>query len=70
LADDVAAYRAGRAVDAYRETVLERIGRFARTYRTAILLVLAYMVMRAVVAILGWSPDSQFFSRWMAGWFK
>jgi serine/threonine protein kinase len=55
LAADVAAYRAGRSVDAHRETALERVARFARTYRTAILLVLAYIVMRAAVAFLaGW----------------
>jgi serine/threonine protein kinase len=52
LATDVAAYRAGRAVSAYRETALERAERFGRTHRTAILLVLAYMVMRAAVAFL------------------
>ena len=52
LADDIAAYRTGRAVSAYRETVLERAARFGRTHRTAILLVLAYMIMRAAVAIL------------------
>jgi serine/threonine protein kinase len=52
LAADVAAYRNGRAVSAYRETTLERAARFGRTHRTAILLVLAYMVMRAAVALL------------------
>ncbi len=55
LADDVARYRDNRKVDAYRETVVERALRFGRTYRTAILLVLAYIVMRAAVA---------FFARW------
>ena len=55
LADDVARYRDNRKVDAYRETVLERALRFGRTYRTAILLVVAYVVMRAAVA---------FFARW------
>lgn len=55
LADDVARYRDNRKVDAYRETVVERAFRFGRTYRTAILLVLAYVVMRAAVA---------FFARW------
>jgi serine/threonine protein kinase len=55
LADDVARYRDNRKVDAYRETVFERAVRFGRTYRTAILLVLAYIVMRAAVA---------FFARW------
>lgn len=70
LADDVAAYRAGRAVEAYRETVFERIGRFIRTYRTAILLVLAYMIMRAAVAIGGWSPSTEAVSRWISAWFR
>ncbi len=55
LADDVARYRDNRRVDAYRETIVERAIRFGRTYRTAILLVLAYIVMRAAVA---------FFARW------
>jgi eukaryotic-like serine/threonine-protein kinase len=55
LADDVARYRDNQTVLAYRETVVERALRFGRTYRTAILLVLAYIVMRAAVAFLaGW----------------
>jgi eukaryotic-like serine/threonine-protein kinase len=70
LAKDVAAYRAGRAVDAYRETIVERMGRFGRTYRTAILLVLAYMIMRAAVAIAGWSPNTQVLSQWISDWFR
>jgi eukaryotic-like serine/threonine-protein kinase len=53
LAADVAAFRAGRAIDAYRESAVERLARFGRTYRTAIVLVLAYMVMRALVAWIG-----------------
>ena len=52
LGNDVAAYRAGRAVAAYRETVVERLARFGRTYRTAILLIVAYVIMRAMVAWL------------------
>jgi eukaryotic-like serine/threonine-protein kinase len=55
LADDVARYRDNRKVEAYRETMVERALRFGRTYRTAILLVLAYVVMRAAVA---------FFAHW------
>ena len=55
LADDVARFRDNRKVQAYRETVFERAVRFGRTYRTAILLVLAYIVMRVAVAFLaGW----------------
>ena len=52
LADDVARYRDNRKVHAYRETIVDQIVRFGRTYRTAILLVLAYIVMRAAVAFL------------------
>lgn len=55
LAADVARYRAGHAVVAYEENVFERVARVARTYRTAILLVLAYIIMRAAVALTaGW----------------
>jgi serine/threonine protein kinase len=55
LADDVRRYRAGRAVEAHRETIVEKAWRVAWTYRTPILLVLAYMIMRAAVAFwAGW----------------
>jgi len=55
LGDDLARYRAGLAVQAYRESFLERAVRFERTHRTAILLILAYVIMRAAVAIFaGW----------------
>jgi serine/threonine protein kinase len=55
LADEVVRYRDNQKVQAYRETAFERAVRFGRTYRTAILLVLAYIVMRAAVAFLaGW----------------
>ena len=50
LADDIARFRAGHAVDAYRESTIESLARFGRTYRVAILLILGYIVMRAVVA--------------------
>ncbi len=52
LAADIGAYGAGRAVDAYRDTVVERVARFSRTYRTAIVLIAAYVIMRALVAWL------------------
>ena len=52
LGDDVTRYRAGHAVLAHRETLFERIVRIASVYRTPILLVLAYMVMRALVAFV------------------
>jgi hypothetical protein len=51
LTDDVARWRAGLPVSAHRETWVERVGRFVSTYRTPILLVLAYLVMRIAVAI-------------------
>jgi serine/threonine protein kinase len=50
LAEDVARYRANRAVEAHRENPLDRARRFGRTHRTAIVLVLAYLIMRALVA--------------------
>jgi len=50
LAADVAQFRAGGAVSAYRESLLERAARFGRAYRTPILLVIGYVVMRALVA--------------------
>jgi serine/threonine protein kinase len=52
LAADIARFRAGQAVVAHPETIVERTARFARTYRTPILLVLAYMLMRAIVAVV------------------
>jgi serine/threonine protein kinase len=51
LVREVRRYRAGQAVDAHSETVIERTMRFARTYRTAIVLVVAYLVMRVIVAL-------------------
>jgi serine/threonine protein kinase len=53
LADDVAKYRSGMAVDAHRETLADRARRYGRTYRMPILLVLAYLIMRAIVAVVG-----------------
>ena len=55
LGEEVARYRSGEAVAAHRETAVERVVRLSRTYRTAILLVLGYIIMRALVALLaGW----------------
>jgi serine/threonine protein kinase len=50
LAADLARYRAGQAVSAHRETVFDRLGRWYLAYRGAILLVAAYLVMRALFA--------------------
>jgi serine/threonine-protein kinase len=52
LADDIARYRADRAVEAHRENLLDWARRFGRAHRTAIVLVLAYLIMRAVVAFV------------------
>lgn len=52
LADDVARYRAHRPVEAHREGLLDRARRLGRAHRAAILLVLAYVLMRALVALL------------------
>jgi serine/threonine protein kinase len=49
LAADVSRFLDGRAVAAYREGALERAGRFLRKYRTPILLVVGYLVIRALV---------------------
>jgi serine/threonine-protein kinase len=52
LARDVAAFRAGEPVSAYRENLLERTQRIIGRYRTPILLVLAYLVMRTALLLV------------------
>jgi eukaryotic-like serine/threonine-protein kinase len=52
IAADLVRYRGGQAVAAYPETVFDRAGRFFTTYRTFILIVAAYIVMRAIVAYI------------------
>jgi serine/threonine protein kinase len=55
LAEDIARYRAGEAVRAHRENLLERTSRVATVYRMPILLVVTYMIMRALIAwTTGW----------------
>jgi serine/threonine protein kinase len=51
LAADVARFRERQAVSVHAEGPLERTVRVIRTYQTPILLVLAYIVMRALIAI-------------------
>ena len=54
LARDVAAFRAGAPVSAYRENLFERARRFTFRYSTPILLILAYLVMRiTLLAVRG-----------------
>jgi serine/threonine protein kinase len=51
LAEDVARFRAGQPVLAYEETLLDRVRRLARVYRTPLLLIAAYLLMRVIVAV-------------------
>jgi eukaryotic-like serine/threonine-protein kinase len=51
VAADLVRYRAGQAVAALPETVFDRAGRLFVTYRTFILIVVAYIVMRTAVAV-------------------
>jgi serine/threonine protein kinase len=53
LAADVSSFLAGGPVKAYPEGPLERTRRFARTYRTPILLILAYILMRSLLIAFG-----------------
>jgi hypothetical protein len=49
LAGDVNRYLAGRAVEAHRERLLDLLARVGRRYRLPILLVLTYIVVRALL---------------------
>jgi serine/threonine protein kinase len=49
LRDDLRRLEAGERVLAHRESWLESVERFVHTYRTPILLVLAYLVMRLAI---------------------
>ncbi|MBI4470885.1 MAG: serine/threonine protein kinase [Acidobacteria bacterium] len=51
LAEDAARYLDGRPVQAYRENLLERAGRWMDRNRFMMLLILAYLVMRVLVLI-------------------
>jgi eukaryotic-like serine/threonine-protein kinase len=51
LAADLASYREGAAVSAYREGVVARAARLARRYRTPLVLILAYLIMRIVLLV-------------------
>ena len=52
MADDIRRFREGVAVLAHQESLAERAARFGRRYQVPILLVLAYVVMRALIAAL------------------
>jgi serine/threonine protein kinase len=49
LAADLNRFLAGRAVEAHRERLVDRLARFGRRYRVPILLVLTYLVMRVLL---------------------
>jgi serine/threonine protein kinase len=49
LAADINRYLAGRAVEAHRERLLDRVARVGRRYRLPILLVLTYVVVRVLL---------------------
>lgn len=51
MALDVSRYLDGLAVEAHRETIIEKAARFYRRYRFFILLILAYLVMRVAILI-------------------
>jgi hypothetical protein len=51
LAADVSLYLDGLPVSAYSENFLERFGRFYKRHQVAILLITAYLIMRALVQL-------------------
>jgi serine/threonine protein kinase len=53
MADDVMRFRGGEPVSAHRESIWERLGRLYRRYELPIVLVLVYMLIRAVLLL--WS---------------
>jgi serine/threonine protein kinase len=52
LSADLSLYLAGLPVGAHQEDLFEKMGRFIRRYRVPVLLVLAYVVMRAILLIV------------------
>jgi len=52
LAADLSRFRAGLAVQAYRENLFERTVRFVQRYRTPILLILTYLLIRALPLVI------------------
>jgi len=48
---DLLRYLDGEAVEAHRETLIDRTVRFARRYKVAILLVLGYLIMRVALLL-------------------
>jgi serine/threonine protein kinase len=52
LAEDVRRARDGEPVSAYRENLLERVGRLVSRYRVPLLLVLTYLIMRVILLLV------------------
>ena len=52
LVADLARFRAGQAIDAYRENLIERGRRVARKHKLPIALVLAYVLMRIALLVI------------------
>ena len=53
LAEDVSRFLLAQPVAAHRERPLERLGRLLTKYRTAAVLITAYLVMRTLLAFFG-----------------
>lgn len=51
LVTDLARFRSGQPVEAYPETLFDRAVRLASNYRVPLLLILAYLIMRVIVAL-------------------
>jgi eukaryotic-like serine/threonine-protein kinase len=51
LARDIAQFREGEPVSAYQESLLERLARIYRRYRVPIVLLVAYLIMRVILAL-------------------
>ena len=52
LALDIDRFIDGHPVTAYRETAFERIGRWALKHRVLLILILTYLLVRAVLIII------------------
>ena len=53
LAADVSRYLDGRPVSAYPESLVARAGRLYQKHRTAVLLLLTYLLVRALLIFFG-----------------
>jgi serine/threonine-protein kinase len=51
LADDVSRWLDGQPVSAYRETIIERTGRWLSRNRALVTIVIAYLIMRIIVIL-------------------